>query len=109
MSDYFFQLPADVQERYLQKVSIIDHFDPYTFSDKDFLKNILDFPKISFMKIVTYFAITHSYYTGKQLEAYKSLEAHKFYEAGFIVKMNFVKKCGCFVVIGEVSYLYTFL
>lgn len=84
MSEYFMQLPAEIQHRYVQKISVINGFDPYTFSEKDFSEEIEDFPKISIIDIVSYYTCTHSFYTADQVKAFKSIEAYKFYESDFI-------------------------
>ncbi|KAJ8975117.1 hypothetical protein NQ317_003598 [Molorchus minor] len=36
------------------------------------------------MDMVNYLILTHNFYTGQQLKAYKSLQAYKYYEAGFV-------------------------
>lgn len=56
MSEYFLSLQSyTVKTRYLQKVSIINHFDPYTFTKKDFLTDLKDIPEVNLLDINTYF------------------------------------------------------
>lgn len=57
------------------------------------------------MDMVNYLILTHSFYTGQQLKAYKSLQAYKYYEAGFVQDVM-AKRMNenYFVIVGKVSY-----
>ncbi|KAJ8979838.1 hypothetical protein NQ317_007603 [Molorchus minor] len=54
------------------------------------------------MDMVNYLILTHSFYTGQQLKAYKSLQVYKYYEARF-VKEVLAKKVheNAFVVVDK--------
>lgn len=82
-SAYYQSLPLDNKSRYDQKVKIIDDTDPYLleFSPQDLMSIPSSFPEISIMDMVNYFILTHSFYTGQQIKAYKSLQAFKFVRA----------------------------
>lgn len=109
MSSYFKNLNDKIViQRYLEKISLIKNYDPYTLSEKDvsFLIGIEKCPKISYMDIVNYFVITHSMYTGDQLKAIKSLDAYKFYKAGFVCNFLAFKIGENFVFKAKVSNLW---
>ncbi|VEN60950.1 unnamed protein product [Callosobruchus maculatus] len=63
-----------------------------------------DFPPITPFEIITYLVLTHSFYTNKQMEAYKSLAAYKFFEAGFVHDCGAKKIGHHIVVVGKVKH-----
>lgn len=108
-SAYYQSLPLDIKGRYDQKVKIIDDIDPYLleFNVQDLMSLPSSFPEISMMDMVNYFILTHSFYTGQQMKAYKSLQAFKFYESG-LVQNIYAKRVNetAFVVVGKVRYIW---
>ena len=103
MSDYFLSLTGAIRDRYIDKISVINHYDPYTLWNTNNKVNITDMPEICCMDLVNYFILKNSFYTGDQLKAYKSLEAFETYKAGFILKCICAKFENYFVVLSEVS------
>ena len=105
MSDYFKSLKDDARIRYVKKTEIIDLCDPYALLSTDYNVQIENVPVIQLMDIVNYFVLTHSFFTGQQLKAFKSLEAYQFYKAGFVLNIRCAQKGGNYIVLGEVSDL----
>ena len=70
--------------------------------------NLEELPEKPTMDLVNYLILTHSFYTGKQLKAYKSLEAYRFVEAEFVQDLKFKKIEGYYVVVGDVSFCNKF-
>ena len=103
MSTYFLSLNGVVRDRYIDKISVINHFDPYTLWNTNNIVNISDMPEICFMDLVEYFLLNNSFYTSHQLKAYKSLDAFESYKAGFILKAICTKIQDHFIVLCEVS------
>lgn len=83
-SAYYSTLEGDVKCRYDKKIEIIDNFDPYAIPPGECDLHVYKLPNITMMDLVNYLILTHSYYTGQQLKAYKSLQAFKQYESGSI-------------------------
>lgn len=106
-SEYYLSLKGDVKSRYDSKLKIIDNVDPYSLGAYELTSNLSFLPTVSIMDMVNYLILTHSFYTGEQLKAYKSLKAYKYYEAGFVVEV-LAKRMNenAFVVVGKVSFLF---
>lgn len=104
-SEYYLSLKGDVKLRYESKLKIIDNIDPYSLGASELTNNLSFLPTVSIMDMVNYLIITHSFYTGQQLKAYKSLQAYKYYEAGFVIEV-LAKRINenSFVVVGKVSF-----
>ena len=103
MSAYFLTLTGDVRNRYLEKISVINHFEPYTLWNTDKLIDITDMPEITSMDLVNYFILKKSYYSGDQLKAFKSLDAFKNFEAGFVLKIVCTQIQNHYIVLSLVS------
>lgn len=64
------------------------------------------FPPVTNMAIVTYLALTTSYYTKEQMKAYISLNGFKFFETGFLTKCGATNIHDHYIVVtGNVSAL----
>lgn len=83
-SQYYLTLSGDVKCRYDQKMEIIDNIDPYAVPVRECNLDVFKIPNIGMMDLVNYLILSHSYYTGQQLKAYKSLQAYRQYEAGSV-------------------------
>lgn len=62
MSEYFSKLSPDIQNRYIEKISRIGNYDPYTLKKEDFTINATDLPDVELSDIENYFVLTHSFY-----------------------------------------------
>lgn len=102
-STYYTTLTGDVKCRYDKKIEIIDNVDPYAILPEECRADIYKLPNITMMDLVNYLILTHSFYTGLQLKAYKSLQAYKHAESGSVQGI-FAKQINdeAFVVIGKV-------
>ena len=109
MSSYFLNLHPNMQDRYLQKISLIDNFDPYTIGQNDFNISINELPVVTLCDIIVYFAVSNSFDSDEQLRSYKALEAYEFCKAGFVLKIECAKLNNNFLVLGEASYTYLFV
>ena len=102
-NDYFSNLDNDSKSRHLQKIQLINHYDPYTFMKENFNVTINDLPVVNLSEIIIYFASTNSFWTGEQVRAYKSLEAYKFVEKGWVVNIDCAEINDNFLLLGEVT------
>ena len=102
-SDYYKHLDESVQDRYNEKLKIIDDKDPYLL--KDFSVDLHHLiPEVTLIDLVNYLILSHKFYTGQQMKAYKGLSAYKYYEAGLVQEVKAKKMNGrSFVVVGKVS------
>lgn len=107
-SDYYEHLEQSVKDRYNEKLKIIDGKDPYLLKDFS-VQDLQSLPQVTMMDLVNYLILSHSFYTGKQLKAYKGLNAYKYYESGLVQEVK-VKRMTteAFVVIGKVSFIEVF-
>ncbi|KAK4884885.1 hypothetical protein RN001_001156 [Aquatica leii] len=106
-SDYYKNLVLsgnDVLARYNKKIELINNVDPYTLQDKDLQFDTQSFPPVTSMDIVSYLVLTHSFYTGEQIKAYKSLLGYKYFESGFIQMIGTCKINTHIVVVGSVKH-----
>lgn len=101
-SEYYQSLSPETKARYEVKLKIIDGKDPYILQDlSSQVLSIL--PEVTMMDMVNHLILTHSYYTGENLKAFKSLQAYK-YESGFIhVQAKQINE-NAFVVTGRVKH-----
>ncbi|KAI4455229.1 atp-dependent dna helicase [Holotrichia oblita] len=83
-SDYYSSLSGDVKVRYDEKIKIINNVDPYILTPDYLSADFNLVPSASMIDLMYYLILTHSFYNGKQLKAYKSLQAYKYYEAGYV-------------------------
>ncbi|CAH1106498.1 unnamed protein product [Psylliodes chrysocephalus] len=79
------------------------NLDPYTLTDADLDFEVEAIPPISNMDIVIYLVLTNSYYTEKQMKAYKSLTPYKYFEAGFVEKVGVKQVNGYMLLVGKVQ------
>ncbi|KAJ8963022.1 hypothetical protein NQ317_006157, partial [Molorchus minor] len=104
-SEYYLTLSGSVKCRYDDKIKVIDNIDPYALGDLDLSADLSILPRVSVIDMVNYLVLTHSFYTGLQLKAYKSLQAYKFYEAGFVQEVKSRKiNTNAFVAVGKVKH-----
>ena len=89
LSDYFYALKANARSRYIQKTKLCGGIDPYCLKKSDFSHNHDDFPSITFPDISNYLVLSTSYYTTKQMKAFKSLEAYNFFVSGWVKDAGF--------------------
>lgn len=71
---------------------------------KDVSVDLHTLPEVTLIDLVNYLILTHSFYTGQQMKAYKGLNAYKYYESGLVQEVK-AKKMNdkSFVVVGKVS------
>ena len=100
---YFKTLSGEGRKRYLEKIKILNNCDPFMMKTYELSDNLEELPEKSKMDLVNYLILTHSFYTGKQLKAYKTLEAYRFVESGFFQALKFKKIDEYYLVVGDVS------
>lgn len=104
-------LEPKVRDRYFQKVEICDGIDPYCLKKKDLSYEFADFPPVSFPDISNYLVLSTSFYTSKQMKAFKSMEAYNFFVCGWVKDLGTKRlKDGSRLVYARVSgdSLFTF-
>ena len=84
LSEYFLSLQPKAKSRYQEKLSLCDGLDPYSLKKSDFLTDHNNFPNLQFPDISNYLVVQTSFYTKKQMKAYKSLEAYNFFVCGWV-------------------------
>ncbi|KAJ8951191.1 hypothetical protein NQ314_007705 [Rhamnusium bicolor] len=104
-SEYYLTLSGDVKCRYDEKIKIIENIDPYTLGILDLSAYLSILPCVSIINMVNYLVLTHSFYIGQQLKAYKTLQAYKFYEAGFVQVSARKINANAFIVMGKVNFI----
>lgn len=82
--------------------------DPYALIEDDFEYGLEGVPPITYVDIISYVVLTHSFYTNEQMRAYKSLAAYKYFEAGFVAKVGFLNINNLVLLVGKVSDHLTF-
>ena len=83
ISAYCQGLEATARARYLQKIELCDGFDPYCLKKKDFSYDLNDFPSVEFPDISNYLVLQTSFFTCRQMKAFKSLEAYNNFVCGW--------------------------
>ncbi|XP_057651515.1 uncharacterized protein LOC130891040 isoform X2 [Diorhabda carinulata] len=78
---------------------------PYAIPVKECSLDMYKVPNITMMDLVNFLILSHSFYTGQQLKAYKSLQAYKQFEAGSVQEL-WVKQVNdeAIVVIAKVQH-----
>ena len=84
LSEYTKTLDPKTKRRYVDKISLCDGIDPYMMKSKEFSQDFNDLPAIEFPDISNYLVIHTSFYTGKQMKAFKSLEAYNYFVCGWV-------------------------
>ena len=79
LSTYAIAMDLKIKPRYADKLSLCDGSDLYLLTKTDFSTNFHDFPNLQFSDISTYLVLQTSFYTAKQMKAFKSLEAYNFF------------------------------
>ena len=106
LSDYAKGLAIDIQERYKIKIAQCEGTDPYTVKKSDLSYEIDDYPAVSFPDICNYFALQTSFYTTKQMKAYKSMEAYNYFISGWVKEIGTKRlQNNSALLIGRVSNL----
>ena len=62
--------------------------DPYTVKKSDLSYEIDDYPAVSFPDICNYLVLQTSFYTTKQMKAYKSMEAYNYFISGWVKEIG---------------------
>ena len=84
LSEYTKTLDPKTKHRYIDKLSLCNGIDPYVMKTKEFSQDFNDLPSIEFPDISNYLVIHTSFYTGKQMKAFKSLEAYNYFVCGLV-------------------------
>ena len=99
------KLDSNAKQRYLEKISFINHVDSYLLKDTDFSDNVDSYPNVTYPDIVNYFLFAPSPLTKDQLKAYKPLDSYNQFVSGWIINVG-VKLFEKYVLIhGRVGYL----
>ncbi len=75
---------SDGKARYLQKLSILDGFDPYESDRSQWLDDVDLWPSITHIHLAMYLLYTPSRYTGEDLLNYKSLDCYIDFVSGWV-------------------------
>lgn len=93
------------EERYRQKISIINGQDPYDVK----LSNMIDdFPNLQWGDIINYLVFGRSAYTLQEFKAFKSLEAYNHFVCGWVKAVEVGKINGWSVIRGKVCIFICF-
>lgn len=91
------------EDRYKNKISIINGIDPYSLDSKTALTSVEEFPKCNLWCIGDYLVNKTSHYTHEDFNAYKSLQAYKQFACGWVREVFAYKINTWLVVVGKVS------
>ena len=105
LSSYVLSLDKGVQDRYIQKISTIGDIDPYMLPENQFDGDKMSLPPVSYPDIVTYFLHKASFYTMKQLKAWKSLEAYNQCVNGWVKSVSTKKMKDKALLTAKVSFI----
>ena len=75
-SEYLSKLDSNAKQRYLEKISVINHVDTYLLKGTDFSDSVDSYPNVTYPDIVNYFLFAPSPLTKDQLKAYKALDSY---------------------------------
>ncbi len=85
LGGYFASLQdTDGKERYLEKLSMLDGFDPYESDRSQWLDDVDVWPSITHINLAMYLLYTPSRYTGEDLLNYKSLDCYVNFVSGWV-------------------------
>ena len=98
---YVDKLDPESSTRYLDKLSLVNRFDPYEL-DSEWSTNFDLIPPMDFPGLMNYLIYGVSVYTLKQFRAYKSLEAHMTDGWVHDLKMFVPENCDNTVIQAEV-------
>ena len=93
-----------VAERYRLKLKMINNEDPFTLNNQDLDYSTDLLPPVTYLDIVAYLTLTHSFYTKQQMKAYKSLQSYKYFEAGFVLKAGTKLINDLCIFVGQVKH-----
>lgn len=109
LGGYFVSLQdTDGRRRYLEKLSVLNGFDPYESEKSEWQDDIDLWPSITHIHLAMYLLYTPSRYTGEDLLNYKSLDCYHNFISGWVrevvVKVFDQKR----VVLGKVRWMKHF-
>ena len=82
---------------------MINGLDPYLVEPHDVNFTFDAVPPVSYMDIISYLVLSHSYYTKEHMKAFKSLQAYKYFISGFVeVGTKMVDEL--YILIGKVRF-----
>ncbi|XP_065658127.1 uncharacterized protein LOC136082640 [Hydra vulgaris] len=84
-SEYLSKLDSNAKQKYLEKISFINHVDTYILKDTDFSDNIDSYPNVTYPDIVNYFLFAPSPLTKDQLKAYKALDSYNQFVSSWVI------------------------
>ena len=85
---YVDKLDAEPRSRYMNKLTLLNGFDPYDSAKKDWSQDANMLPPLLFGDMVNYLVYGRSAYTWDQFKSYKSLEAHNQFTNGWVHELN---------------------
>ena len=88
MSEYVRGLDERTRSRYLQKVKLCDGNDPFCLLKRDLSSHLSKYPAVEFPDICNYLVLQTSFYTAKEMKAWKSLEAYNFFVCGWVKEIG---------------------
>ncbi|VEN56962.1 unnamed protein product [Callosobruchus maculatus] len=80
-SEYYSSLSGDIKLRCDEKMKLTDGVDPYALRIDELSEDVSFLPAVKIVDLMNYLVLTHCFYTGQQMKAYKSLQAFEYYEA----------------------------
>ena len=85
---YVDKLDAEPRSRYMNKLTLLNGFDPYDSAKKDWSQDANTLPPLLFGDTVSYLVFGRSAYTWDEFKSYKSLKAHNQFTNGWVHELN---------------------
>ena len=104
LSAYAEKLTGDARDRYIEKISLVGGWDPFTGPQGESTGSV---PPVEAGDLVSYLVLQTSFLTAKQFKAYKGLESYNQFVCGWVKEVKVWRKEGKYIATGRVSYLHT--
>ena len=84
--DFLSHLTSEVRDRYNDKLSSLDVYDPYKAPSQLFrcLRATMSLPDIDFGDIWVYLVYNPSPYTAKEMKSFKATDSHRYAVSGWV-------------------------
>ena len=107
MSEYYKNLGAVAQKRYLEKLKLLDialKDDPYSSDGQaNFIEDMTKWPQVEYGHIFCYFIERPGVYTRKQLMNWKSLDAYNYHSSGHVRTVRIWPREHCCILMASVN------
>ena len=95
---------SDGKGRYIDKLSVLEGFDPYESERSQWLDDVDLWPSITHIHLAMYLLCTPSRYTGEELLNYKSLDCYINFVSGWVREVLVKTLDDKRVVLGKVRH-----